>query len=150
MSEAATFQRLQSDMKEAMKARETERLEAIRLLISSLKNKAIDLARDLKEEEIIEVLSTEAKKRREAAQAFRDGDRTELADKEEAELKVIECYLPEQLSDEEVGAMVDEVIAATGASTKADMGKVMGGIMGKIKGRFDGSRAKDIVMSKLS
>lgn len=150
MAEAETFAKMQSDMKVAMKARDSQRLEAIRLIISSVKNRAIDLQRDLTEEEILAVLSTEAKKRREASQAYRDGDRNELADKEDAELAVIQDYLPEQLSEDDVAALVDEAIAATGAATKADMGKVMGKIMGKIKGRFDGAKAKDIVMGKLA
>lgn len=149
MAEAQTFTRLQTDMKEAMKARDAERLSTIRMLISSLKNKQIDLRRDLTEDEIVTVLATEAKKRREAADSFRSGNRDELADKEEAELVVIEGYLPKQLTEDEVGAIVDELIASTGAQQKSDMGKVMGPLMGRIKGQFDGGRAKDIVMSKL-
>ncbi len=150
MTEAQTFTQLKSDMKEAMKAKETDRLSTIRMLISSLKNEQIDRGRDLTEEEITGVLATEAKKRREAAESYRDGGRDELADKEEAELRVIEDYLPKQLSDEEVGEIVDELIEQTGAETKSDMGKIMGPLMGRIKGQFDGSRAKDIVMSKLA
>lgn len=149
MAEAQTFTRLQTDMKEAMKARDAERLSTIRMLISSLKNKQIDLRRDLTEDEIVTVLATEAKKRREAADSFRSGNRDELADKEEAELVVIGGYLPKQLTEDEVGAIVDELIASTGAQQKSDMGKVMGPLMGRIKGQFDGGRAKDIVMSKL-
>lgn len=150
MAEAETFTQMKSDMKDAMRAKDSERLGTIRMLISSLKNKQIDLKRDLTEEEIVSVLATEAKKRREAADAFRDGGRDEQADKEEAELVFIEAYLPKQLSDDEVGDIVDELIEKTGASTKADMGKIMGPLMGRIKGQFDGSKAKDIVMSKLA
>lgn len=149
-NEAETLKQMRSDMKEAMRARESDRLAAIRLLISSLQMKSIDLKRELTEEEILTVLSTEAKKRREASQAYRDGGRTELADKEDSELGVIETYLPKQLTEDEVATFVDEAIAATGASSKADMGKVMGAVIPKIKGRFDGGKAKNIVMSKLS
>ncbi len=149
MAEADTLTRLKTDMKTAMKARDSERLTTIRMLISALKNKQIDLGRDVTEDEIVTVLSTEAKKRREAAESYRGGGRDELADKEEAELVVIEDYLPRQLSEEEVGAIVDELIASTGAESKSDMGKVMGPLMGRIKGQFDGGAAKDIVMSKL-
>ena len=147
---AETLEQMKSDMKAAMKAKEKEKLATIRMLISSLNNAKIDLQRELTEDDIVGVLSTEAKKRREAAQAYHDGGRVELAEKEEAELVVVEHYLPKQLTDEEIGALVDEVIAQTGASTKADMGKVMGPMMGKVKGKADGSKVKDIVMSKLA
>ncbi len=147
---AETLEQMKTDMKAAMKAKEKEKLMTIRMLISSLNNQKIELQRELTEDDIVGVLSTEAKKRREAAQAYRDGDRLELAEKEEFELGVVEDYLPKQLTDEEIGALVDEVIEQTGASTKADMGKVMGPMMGKVKGKADGSKVKDIVMSKLA
>ena len=149
MAEAATFVTMQEDMKDAMRAKDSERLGAIRLLISSLKNKKIDLRRDLTEEDILEVLSTEAKKRREAAQAYRDGARQELADKEEFELTVIARYLPQPLSQDEVVALIVEAIASTGAASRKDMGKVMGVVMPQTKGRFDGAKIKDLVMAQL-
>jgi uncharacterized protein YqeY len=150
MAEAQTFTQLKADMKEAMKAKQADRLSTIRMLISSLKNKQIDVGHDLSEKEITSVLATEAKKRREAAESYRSGGRDELADKEEAELLVIEGYLPKQLSEDEVADIVDQLIAQTGASTKSDMGKIMGPLMGRIKGQFDGSKAKNIVLSKLA
>lgn len=150
MAEAQTFLTMQEDMKTAMRARDSERLGAIRLLISSIKNKKIDLRRDLTEEEILEVLATESKKRRESAEAYRNGDRLELAEKEEFELTVIANYLPEPLTDDEVNAMIDAAIADSGATTKRDMGKVMGQVMPQTKGRFDGSKIKDMVMAKLA
>lgn len=150
MAEAQTFLTMQEDMKTAMRARDSERLGAIRLLISSIKNKKIDLRRDLTEEEILEVLATESKKRRESAEAYRNGDRLELAEKEEFELTVIANYLPEPLTDDEVNAMIDAAIAESGATTKRDMGKVMGQVMPQTKGRFDGSKIKDMVMAKLA
>jgi hypothetical protein len=146
---AETFERIQADVKTAMRAKDRERTTALRMLVSVLKNKQIDLRRDLTEEDILGVLSTEAKKRREAAQAYRDGGRDELADKEASELELIEVYLPQQLSDDEVAAMVTEVIAQVGAETKRDMGKVMGKMMPRIKGRFEGSKLKDIVLAQL-
>lgn len=149
MSLAPTHAKMKEDMKTAMKAREKDRLQTIRMLLSSLKNAEIELQRELTEEDILDVLSTEAKKRRESAKAYRDGDRLELAEQEEAELVVIADYLPEPLSDEEVGAIVEEVMAEVGASSKRDMGKVMGPVMARVKGRFDGSRVKDIVLAKL-
>ena len=149
MSLAPTHARMKEDMKTAMKAREKDRLQTIRMLLSSLKNAEIELQRELTEEDILNVLTTEAKKRRESAKAYRDGDRVELAEIEEAELVVLGGYLPEPLSDEEVGAIVEEVMAEVGASSRKDMGKVMGPVMQRVKGRFDGSRVKDIVTSKL-
>lgn len=152
MAEQSTIATLKADMKAAMRAKEKERLSVIRMLISSLKNKAIDLkidVDDISEEIVVAVFSTEAKKRRESAQAYRDADREELAAKEDAELAVITQYLPEQLSDDEVRELVKEVIAEVGAETKRDMGKVMGKMMPKVKGRFDGSKVKDLVLEQL-
>ena len=149
MAEAETLQQMKADMKAAMKAREKVKLQTIRTLLSSLKNASIDKKGDLDEDDIIDVLSTEAKKRREAMDAYSEGGRDELAEQEEAELRVIEEYLPPQMSDEEAEALVDEAIEKTGASSKADMGKVMGYVMPKVKGVYDGSKVKDIVLGKL-
>lgn len=150
MADAQTFLTIQEDMKQAMRNKEAERLGTLRMLISTLKNKKIDLRRDLTEEDVLGVLSTESKKRREAADAYRKGNREDLAAGEEFELSVIAEYLPQPLTDDEVSAIVDELIAETGAETKRDMGKVMGKIMPKIKGRYDGGKVKDIVLSKLN
>lgn len=150
MADAQTFLTIQEDMKQAMRNKDAERLGTLRMLISTLKNKKIDLRRDLTEEDILSVLSTESKKRREAADAYRKGNRDDLAAGEEFELTVIAEYLPQPLTDDEVSAIVDELIAETGAETKRDMGKVMGKIMPKIKGRYDGSKVKDIVLGKLN
>lgn len=149
MAEADTLTQLKTDMKEAMKAKDKDTLSTVRMLISSLQNQAIELKRDLTEDDILDVLSTEAKKRRDAAEQYREGDREELAEKEDTELEVIEKYLPKQLSDTEVAQMIDEVISEVGAETKRDMGKVMGPMMQKVKGRFDGSKVKDMVLEKL-
>lgn len=149
MAEAQTYTQIKADLKTAMKARDAETKDTLRMLLSSFKNKTIELGRDLTEEDILGVLSTEAKRRREAAQAYREGDRAELADKEESELAILEKYLPKQLTDDEVGELVDAVIAEVGAESRRDMGKVMGKVMPQVKGRFDGSRVKDIVLAKL-
>lgn len=149
MAEAETYVQMQSDMKDAMRARDAERRDTLRMLISVLKNKKIELQRDLTEEDILSALSTEAKKRRESAQAYHDGDRPELAAKEEAELVIIEEYLPKQLTDDEALEIVKQAIADTGASTKRDMGKVMGKVMPEFKGRYDGSKVKDLVLANL-
>ena len=107
MADAQTFQTLQADMKTAMRAKDRERLGTLRMIISTLKNKRIELQRDLTEEDILSVLSTETKKRREAAEAYRKGGREDLAENEDAELAVIAHYLPAQMSEEEVSALID-------------------------------------------
>ena len=149
MADAKTFLQLKDDMKTAMKAREKVKLGTIRMLISALKNKAIDLRADLTEEDVIAVLTSEGKKRRDSIELYRKGEREDLAEIEEVELALILTYLPKQLTDEEVAVMVDEVIAQTGASAKSDMGKVMGAMMPKVKGLYDGKKVKALVMSKL-
>lgn len=149
MAEAETYVQMQSDMKDAMRARDAERRDTLRMLISVLKNKKIEVQRDLTEEDILSVLSTEAKKRRESAQAYHDGDRPELAAKEEAELVIIEEYLPQQLTDDEALEIVKQAIADTDAASKRDMGKVMGKVMPQFKGRYDGSKVKDLVLANL-
>ena len=150
MGEPETIQQLKSDMKEAMKASRKDELSTIRMLLSSLNNKKIEKGEDLEEDDVIEVLSKEAKQRRESIEAYREGGRNDLADKEEAELEVIERYLPEPLSDREVAEMVEEVIDQTGAESPSDMGRVMGQIMPRVKGRYEGSKVKDIVLGKLA
>ncbi len=149
MAEAPTFIRMKEDMKDAMRAKDADRLGSIRMLISALKNKAIDLRRDVTEEEILEIMATEAKKRRESIDLYTTGERPDLVAKEEADLVVIAAYLPEPLSEAEVVKMIEEIIAETGASTKKDIGKVMGKIVSLTKGRFDGGQIKDLVMARL-
>ena len=145
----ATLKEIQADIITAMKAKDKVKRDTLRMVVSALKNLQIDLQRDLTEEDIETALGTEAKKRREAAKAFRDGDRIELAEGEEAELNVIEGYLPEQISDEELEAIVVEVIASSGARSKSDMGKVMGQVMPKVKRKCDGNRVRVAVSAKL-
>lgn len=136
---ATLKERLAADLKEAMKARERARLDALRMLTTSIKNKEVEVRRELTDEEVQAVAATEVKRRKEAADAYDDAGRSELAEKERTEQAVLESYLPEQLSGEELDALVQEAIAATGAAGPGDMGKVMGAVMGKAKGRADGS-----------
>ncbi len=145
----AVMEQLTSDMKAAMKAKEKEKLTTVRMLISAIKTAQIDFKGEMGDEDMIAVLTKEAKKRKDASSQYRDGGRDELADKEDRELEIIEAYLPEQLSEEAIAEIVDEVIASTGASSKADMGKVMGPVMGRVKGLADGNTVKKVVMSKL-
>lgn len=141
--------RIKEDIKAAMRARDTEALSTLRMVHSSIKNKAIDSQRELSDDDVIQVLAKEAKKRRQSAEAFEEGDRPEMAEKERAEYELIHKYLPEPLSDEEVEGIIDEVIASTGAESRREMGKVMGAVIPRIKGRYDASKIKDIVLDKL-
>ena len=146
---AELFDRLSSDMKDAMRNKESERLSLIRMILAGIKNQQIALQRELTDEDVINVLVSEAKKRREAEEVYRKNGREDLADKEASELVFLSVYLPQPYTDEEVADIVREVIAETGAETKRDMGKVMGRVMGQVKGRYDGAKVKDIVLGQL-
>lgn len=143
-------EKINEDTKDALKAGDQLRLSTLRMLSSELKNKKIELKKDLSEEEVFSLISKEAKKRIDTAKTFTDAGRTDLALKEQAEAKILESYLPAQLSDEELGVLVDEAIAQAQAATKADMGKVMGSLKEKVAGRADGARVAQMVQSKLS
>ncbi len=144
------LQTLQEEMKQALKAKDTERLSVIRMLISEIKKVQIDKKKELSDEEIIEVIQRYAKQRKESIKQYRDAGREDLAQKEEKELEIVSKFLPEQLSEEEIAKIADEVIQETGASSMKDMGKVMKVIMEKVKGRADGSVVSKIVKEKLS
>jgi len=141
---------LTSDMKEAMKARQTERLSTIRQLRSAIKNKEIDLGKELDDDAVISVIGTLVKQRRDAAQMYRDNERLELAEKEEAELVVLQGYLPAQLGEEELREIVIAVIAETGAASMKDIGKVMPQVMARTKGAADGKLVNQLVRQQLS
>jgi len=137
-------------MKSAMKSGETVRLGTIRLLRGQIKDAAIDKRADLTDDEELGVLANAAKKRREAIQAYQDAGRLDLAAKEEAELAVIQSYLPAALSVAEVEAIVDRALAEAGAQTIRDLGKVMPLVMNQTKGRADGKMVSEMVRRKLS
>ena len=149
MSDVSIATRLREDMKDAMRNKESERLSLIRMILAGIKNQQIALQRELTDEDVINVLVSEAKKRREAEEVYRKNGREDLADKEASELVFLSVYLPQPYMDEEVADIVREVIAETGAETKRDMGKVMGRVMGQVKGRYDGAKVKDIVLGQL-
>lgn len=140
---------LTADMKAAMKAADKERLSVIRMTLSAIKQIEIDSREAVDEAGALAVVEKLVKQRRESAKQYRDADRPELADKEEAEIEFLAHYLPEQLSDDEVAALIDEIMAATGASEMKDMGKVMGQLKAKAQGRVDMSAAGALVRSKL-
>jgi len=141
---------LTSDMKEAMKAKQTERLSTIRQLRSAIKNKEIEIGKELNDDAVISVIGTLVKQRREAAQMYRDNDRPELAKKEETELAVLQDYLPAQLGKDELREIVKAVIAESGAASMKDMGKVMPQVMAKTKGAADGKLVNQLVREQLS
>ena len=141
---------LTSDMKEAMKAKQVERLSTIRQLRSAIKNKEIDLKKELDDDAVISVIGTLVKQRREAAQMYRDNDRLELAVKEEAELLVLQDYLPAQLGEAELREIVIAVVAETGASSPKDIGKVMPQVMARTKGTADGKLVNQLVREQLA
>ena len=138
------LEQIQDDTRTAMKAGDRERVGTLRMITNSLQQ-------DEKEGEgdAVAVLQRERKKRVEAAEAFESGGRPEQAEAERAEAAVIESYLPEQISDEELGAIVDEAVAATGADSMKEMGKVIGMVMPKVKGRADGKRVATMVRERL-
>ena len=140
---------LNTEVKEAMKAREAVRLDTIRLLLSDIKNEKISKMRDLTEEEEIQVILRQVKRRKESIEAFEKGGRTEMADKEKAELVILETYLPKQLTPEEASVIVRQVIAEIGVSSKKDIGKIMKPVMEKLKGRFPGKDVRALVEAQL-
>lgn len=142
-------ERLIEDMKAAMRARETERLGVLRMVIAELKKKAIDDRAEVDEAGEIAVLKKAVKQRREAAEAFDKGGRSESADAERREAEILLAYLPEQLSDEELVAAVRDLVEETGASGPSDMGKLMGPLLKKFAGRLDGNRARAVVQDVL-
>ena len=145
---------ISAEIKAAMKAKDKLRLETVRGIKKVILEKESEIRakgrEELNEEEEMAVLSQLAKQRRDSIKQFTDAGRKDLAEKEAKELKILEEYLPAQLSDAEVEAAVDEVIAQVGASGPRDMGKVMGPVMKKLKGQADGGKVQAIVKSKLA
>lgn len=141
---------LAADMKEAMKAHEKDRLAVIRMVRGAVKQQEIDGKTELDDNGVIAVISKEVKMRRDSMEEFKKGNRQDLVDKTQAEIDVLMPYLPAQLSEEEVRALVKAAVEQTGAQTAKDMGKVMGVLMPKVKGRADGKMVNTIVKSFLN
>jgi uncharacterized protein YqeY len=142
-------ERIQAELKEAMKARDELKVSTLRLINSAIKNKEIDERKPLEDEGVLAVLSTAAKQRRESIEQYEKGGRADLADKEKTELAIIQTFMPEQLGKDEVAALVKETIAETGASGAKDMGKVMKALMPKVKGKADGKLVNELVKELL-
>jgi uncharacterized protein len=145
----ALRERLSEEMKHAMKSRDDLRLSAIRMVRSAVKNKEIDVKRELADQEIVEVLSTLVKQRRESIRMFTEAGRDDLVAREEKELAILLEFLPQQLNRDEVAALVEKVIAECGAQGSRDMGKVMKLLMPHVAGRADGKMVSDVVREKL-
>ena len=141
---------LSESMKTAMKARDALRLSAVRMILSMVKNREIEHKKDLNDQEIIEAISTLAKQRRESIRMYREGNRPDLVEKEEAELEILLGFLPAQLSSEEIEALVERVIAETGAQGAKDMGRVMKALTPLTAGKADGKTVSDTVKQKLA
>ncbi|MDJ0751749.1 MAG: GatB/YqeY domain-containing protein [Woeseiaceae bacterium] len=138
------------DMKSAMKAGDKDRLKVVRLVLAAIKQVEVDKRVELDDAGVLSVLEKMVKQRRDSVDAFEKGGRMDLADIERAEIAVLQDYLPEQLSADELAALVDEVIAATGASSMKDMGKVMGQIKSKAAGRADMGAVSAAVKARLA
>ncbi|GGK18559.1 hypothetical protein GCM10010965_09440 [Caldalkalibacillus thermarum] len=141
---------LNHDMKQAMKNKEKTRLSVIRMVKAALKNEEIKLGRTLTDDDVLTVLSREMKQRKESLQEFEKAGRDDLVETLNQEIAVLETYLPEQLSEDELRQLVSDTIAEVGATSKADMGKVMGAIMPKVKGKADGSLVNRLVQEALA
>jgi uncharacterized protein YqeY len=133
-----------------MRARDAERRDALRLILNALKNSEKELMRPLSEDEELQVLQRERKRRVEAAEAFRAGGREAQAEAEERELEILQEFMPEPLGEDEIEEIVDDAIAEVGATSMADLGRVMADVMPQIAGRADGSVVSQIVREKLA
>jgi uncharacterized protein len=142
--------RLAEEMRIAMKARERLRLSALRLLAASVKNREVEVGHPLSDEEFVEVATREVKRRREAIESYEQANRPDRAAQEREEQEVLRAYVPDALAEDEVIALVDEAIGATGASVPGDLGRVMGYVMAKAKGRVDGKVVQELVRGRLA
>ena len=142
--------KLNAALKEAMVGKDVKRRDVIRTLLSAVKQVEIDTRKDVSPEDVVGILQKEAKKRRESIDEMEKAGRTELADQEKYELTLIESFLPQQLSRDEITAIVRETIAQTGVTSAKEMGKLMGALMPKVKGLADGKLVNEVVREALS
>ncbi len=141
---------LNADIKTAMKAGEKSRLVVLRMISAAIKQREIDERIELNDSDVLAVVEKMLKQRRESEKVFREGNRDDLADKEAAEIEIVSAYMPEQLSDDELAALIDEAISSTGASSIRDMGKVMGIIKSKAQGRADMGKVSGLIKARLN
>jgi hypothetical protein len=143
-------EKLLSNMKEAMKAKDSVKLGTVRSVISAVKNQEIELKKELNEEEILTIVSREVKKRKEASVLYEKGNRPELKDKEIQEMKILQTYLPEQVSEKDLRRRIQEVIAETGAEGMKDFGKIMKTLVPEFKGKADNGLIKELANEYLN
>ena len=141
--------RLDDDLKQAMRNRDTVRRDVIRYLRSEIRNQEIRVQKDLDDEGVVQVLSRQAQQRRDSIEAFAGADRADLVEKEQAELAIIMEYLPQQMTRDEISELVQQVVADVGATGPGDMGKVMSQIMPQVRGRAEGREVSSMVMETL-
>ena len=149
MSDPTLKERLAGELKDALRAGEKVRLGALRMLSAAVTNKEKELRHELSDDEVRDVAAKEMKKRTESIEAFEGAGRLELAEKERAEQGAISSYAPDQLNEEQIDALVDEALAATGATSEKEFGAVMGFLMGKAKGRVDGRVVQEKVRARM-
>lgn len=145
--------KLQQELRESMLAKNTEKTSVLRLIISAIGYYEINkggAGYRATDEDVLSVIGTQVKQRKDSIEQYTNAGRPELAEKEKAELDLLSVYLPEQMGEEEVAKLVDEAVAQTGATTIADIGKVMGALMPKVKGKADGGLVSTLVKQKLS
>ena len=140
---------LTDDMKAAMKGGDKSRLAVIRLINAAIKQREVDERIELNDEQVLAVLDKMVKQRRDSIKQYTDAGRTDLADVEQAEVEIIQGYLPAALSDEEIAAIIEQAISETGASSMSDMGKVMGKVKPQVQGRADMGAVSGLVKAKL-
>lgn len=140
---------LQTDMKQAMKDHDKLKLAVIRMAWSAIRNKEIDEKTELKDDQVLAVLSKEVKQREDTISEIKDANRPDLVEKNQQEIDVLKKYLPQQLSDDELKKVVEDAIAKTGAKSMKDMGKVMGTVIAQTRGRAEGKRVSTMVKSLL-
>jgi uncharacterized protein len=151
VNEMSLLERLNNDMKQAMKNKEKDKLSVIRMIKATMQNEAIKLGKqELSEEEELTVLSREMKQRKDSLHEFDKAGRNDLVEKLQQEISVVEIYMPKQLSEEEIADIVKQAIVEVDATSKADMGKVMSALMPKVKGKADGSLVNKLVQQHLS
>jgi len=141
---------IEQQMKDALKSKDMFKLNVLRFILSHIKNKEIDLRRPVTDDDVIKIIQTLVKQRKESLSFSQQANRQDLVEKEQEELKILESFLPSQLSEEEVEKIIDEVIEKIKPLGLKDMGKVMKEVMPKISGRFDGSKINEMVRKKLS
>lgn len=143
-------EKIQTDLKESMKARDEVKVSTLRFLLSAVHNAKIEKREELTDEDVIGVIQKQVKQRKESIESFEKGDRDDLVQKETKELEILEKYLPEQISDSELDILIDKAIKDTSSSSVADIGKVMGKLSSELKGKADMSVVSSVVRKKLS